>query len=116
AEVLQSKDLFIGVNAIDYSGYPDCRPEFISAFCHMANLATKVGVEGNAHWHVHAPLIANSKAEIIRRGLALGVDYSQTHSCYDPDENGRSCGRCDSCMIRLKGFAEVGIKDPAQYV
>ena len=115
AEVLGASDLFIGVNAVDYSGYPDCRPEFIAAFRQLANLATKSGVEGAAAWHIHAPLIALTKADIIRRGLALGVDYGLTHSCYDPDEQGRACGHCDSCSLRLKGFAEAGLSDPAQY-
>ena len=115
AEVLGASDLFIGVNAVDYSGYPDCRPEFIAAFRHLANLATKSGVEGTAAWHIHAPLIALTKADIIRRGLALGVDYGLTHSCYDPDEQGRACGHCDSCSLRLKGFAEAGLSDPAPY-
>ena len=115
AEVLGASDLFIGVNAVDYSGYPDCRPEFIAAFRQLANLATKSGVEGTAAWHIHAPLIALTKADIIRRGLALGVDYGLTHSCYDPDQQGRACGRCDSCSLRLKGFAEAGLSDPAPY-
>ena len=115
AEVLGASDLFIGVNAVDYSGYPDCRPEFIAAFRQLANLATKSGVEGTAAWHIHAPLIALTKADIIRRGLALGVDYGLTHSCYDPDERGRACGHCDSCSLRLKGFAEAGLSDPAPY-
>jgi 7-cyano-7-deazaguanine synthase len=116
AEVLGAFDLFIGVNAVDYSGYPDCRPEFVAAFQSMANLATKSGVEGDSVWKVHAPLISLSKADIIRRGLELGVDYSLTHSCYDPDPAGRSCGHCDSCQLRLKGFAEVGMSDPVHYV
>jgi len=116
AEVLGASDLFIGVNAVDYSGYPDCRPEFIAAFRQLANLATKSGVEGTAAWQVHAPLIALTKSEIIRRGLALGVDYGLTHSCYDPDEQGRACGHCDSCSLRLKGFADAGLTDPALYV
>ena len=115
AESLGSTDLFIGVNAVDYSGYPDCRPEFIGAFARTANLATKAGVEGNGPWRIHAPLIAMTKAEIIRTGTALGVDYALTHSCYDPDEQGRACGRCDSCQLRLKGFAEAGLVDPAPY-
>lgn len=115
AEVLGASDLFIGVNAVDYSGYPDCRPEFIAAFRQLANLATKSGVEKTAAWHIHAPLIALTKADIIRRGLALGVDYGLTHSCYDPDERGRACGHCDSCSLRLKGFAEAGLSDPAPY-
>lgn len=114
AETLSASDLFIGVNAVDYSGYPDCRPEFISAFENMANLATKSGVEGN-RWTVQAPLISLTKGEIIRLGLSLGVDYSLTHSCYDPDDMGRSCGHCDSCQLRLKGFAEAGLPDPARY-
>jgi len=116
AEVLGAMDLFIGVNAVDYSGYPDCRPEFIAAFERLANLATKAGVEGTALWKVHAPLIALSKADIIRRGIELEVDYGMTHSCYDPDPTGRSCGHCDSCQLRLKGFAEAGLTDPAVYV
>jgi 7-cyano-7-deazaguanine synthase len=114
AEVTGANDLFVGVNAVDYSGYPDCRPEFIAAFEALANVATKSAVEGN-RIHVHAPLIHLTKPEIIRRGLELGVDYGQTHSCYDPVD-GRACGRCDSCQIRLKAFAEVGIPDPAPYV
>lgn len=116
AEVLGATDLFIGVNAVDYSGYPDCRPEFIAAFERLASLATKVGVEGTAKWKVHAPLVSLSKADIIRQGVALGVDYGLTHSCYDPDSTGRSCGHCDSCQLRLKGFAEAGLVDPAAYV
>ncbi len=116
AEVLDAADIFIGVNAVDYSGYPDCRPEFIAAFRHLANLATKSGVEGSVAWHVHAPLIAMSKAQIIQRGVSLGVDYGLTHSCYDPDQHGRSCGHCDSCQLRLKGFADAGLTDPASYV
>jgi 7-cyano-7-deazaguanine synthase len=115
SEVLGAADLFIGVNAVDYSGYPDCRPEFIRAFEMMANLATKASVEGRLRYHVHTPLIALSKAEIIRRGLELGVDYSLTRSCYDPDSEGRGCGRCDACALRLKGFAEAGVPDPAPY-
>lgn len=114
AETMGATDLFIGVNAIDYSGYPDCRPAFIDAFEKLANLATKRGVEGSA-WTIHAPLISLSKADIIRQGLALGVDYGLTHSCYDPDGEGRSCGHCDSCQLRLKGFAEVGCPDPIRY-
>ena len=114
AEVLGASDLFIGVNAVDYSGYPDCRPEFIDAFQAMANLATKSGVEQNA-WKIHAPLVSLSKADIIRRGTQLGVDYGLTHSCYDPDETGRSCGHCDSCQLRLQGFREAGMTDPAIY-
>jgi 7-cyano-7-deazaguanine synthase len=115
AELLGASDLFIGVNAVDYSGYPDCRPEFIAAFRQLANLATKAGVERASAWHVHAPLIVLSKAEIIRRGVELGVDYGLTHSCYDPDSEGRGCGHCDSCQLRLKGFAEAGLTDPAPY-
>ena len=115
AEVLASSDVFIGVNAIDYSGYPDCRPEFITAFEKMANLATKSGVEGRTHLRIHTPLIQLSKREIIKLGAELGVDFSLTHSCYDPDARGRSCGLCDSCRLRLKGFAEAGLKDPLEY-
>ncbi len=113
AEVLESSDIFIGVNALDYSGYPDCRPEYIEAFEKMANLATKAGVEGRTHVRIHTPLIALSKAGIITLGRQLGVDYSLTHSCYDPDSAGRPCGGCDSCLLRAKGFAEVGMPDPA---
>jgi 7-cyano-7-deazaguanine synthase len=115
AEVLSSSDIFIGVNAIDYSGYPDCRPEFIDAFERMANLATKAGVEGRTHVHIHAPLIRFSKSEIIKMGGSLGLDFGLTHSCYDPDDRGRACGWCDSCRLRLKGFAEAGIQDPIEY-
>jgi 7-cyano-7-deazaguanine synthase len=115
AEVVGAADLFVGVNAVDYSGYPDCRPEFIAAFEHLAALATKAGVEGTLRFRVHAPLIKLTKAEIIRRGLELGVDYSLTHSCYDPDTSGRPCGRCDSCQLRLRGFAEAGARDPLEY-
>jgi len=114
AEVLGAQDIFIGVNAVDYSGYPDCRPEFIAAFQQMAALATRAGVEG-APYQIHAPLIQLSKADIIRRGLQLGVDYRLTHSCYDPTADGRSCGHCDSCLLRLKGFAAVGCVDPIDY-
>ena len=112
AEVLQSSDIFIGVNALDYSGYPDCRPEYISAFERMADLATKAGVDGRQNLRIHAPLIHSSKADIIRRGTELGVDYALTSSCYDPGNGGRPCGRCDSCLLRAKGFAEAGIADP----
>ncbi len=115
AEVLSSSDVFIGVNAIDYSGYPDCRPEFIAAFEHLANLATKAGVEGRTHLKIHAPLIRLSKCEIIKVGAGLGVDFKLTHSCYDPDAQGRSCGLCDSCRLRLKGFADAGLNDPIEY-
>jgi 7-cyano-7-deazaguanine synthase len=113
AETLEASDIFIGVNALDYSGYPDCRPEYIAAYETMANLATKAGVEGQQHLHIHTPLIELTKAQIIERGLALGVDYGLTHSCYDPDAHGTPCGTCDSCLLRQKGFAEVGVADPA---
>ncbi len=116
AEVLGSSDIYIGVNALDYSGYPDCRPEYIEAYEKMANLATRAGVEGVAPLKIHAPLISMSKADIIRRGVELGVDYALTHSCYDPTEEGLSCGRCDSCRLRLKGFAEAGLNDPLRYM
>jgi 7-cyano-7-deazaguanine synthase len=116
AEVLGAFDIFIGVNALDYSGYPDCRPDFISAFETLANLATRAGVEGSDRFRIHAPLIHLSKAEIVQRGLALGVDYRFTHSCYDPTPAGLACGLCDSCRLRLKGFAEVGMRDPIDYV
>jgi 7-cyano-7-deazaguanine synthase len=115
AEVLGANDVFIGVNAVDYSGYPDCRPEYIQAFENMANLATKAGVEGHQRLKIHTPLIRLTKARIIARGLQLSVDYSLTRSCYDPDARGRACGRCDSCHLRLKGFAEAGHADPAPY-
>jgi 7-cyano-7-deazaguanine synthase len=111
AEALGVSDIGIGANALDYSGYPDCRPEYMRAFEAMANLATKAGVEG-ARFHIHAPLMAMNKAQIIQRGLSLGLDYSLTHSCYDPGPGGRPCGRCDSCVLRAKGFAEAGIADP----
>jgi 7-cyano-7-deazaguanine synthase len=114
AEVMGSADIFVGVNAVDYSGYPDCRPEYIQAFERMANLATKAGIEGHK-LTVHAPLIHLTKADIIRRGLALGVDYALTSSCYDPTPEGGACGRCDACRLRLKGFAEAGSVDPAAY-
>lgn len=112
AETLGASDLFIGVNAIDYSGYPDCRPEFIGAFENLANLATKAGVEGRQRLKIHAPLMAMDKAQIIQAGLRLGVDYALTSSCYDPGETGRPCGQCDSCVLRAKGFAEAGVPDP----
>jgi 7-cyano-7-deazaguanine synthase len=112
AEVLGSSDIFIGVNALDYSGYPDCRPEYIAAFERMANLATAAGVEGRQHLQIHTPLIDLTKAQIIARGLALGIDYGLTSSCYDPDPDGRPCGQCDSCLLRAKGFAQVGRPDP----
>ena len=114
AEVLGARDLYAGMNALDYSGYPDCRPEFLAAFEAMARLGTKAGAEG-AEWRVRAPLIAMSKAEIIRAGVALGVDYALTHSCYDPVGE-RACGRCDSCLLRKKGFADAGVADPTRYV
>ena len=114
AEVLGSDDIFIGVNALDYSGYPDCRPEYVSAYEAMANLATKRGVEGD-RLKLHTPLIDLTKAEIIQRGTELGVDYSITRSCYDPSPKGEACGNCDSCRLRLKGFAENGMNDPAPY-
>jgi 7-cyano-7-deazaguanine synthase len=112
AEVLECSNIFIGVNAIDYSGYPDCRPEFIHAFEHMANLATKSGVEGRTLLRIHTPLITMTKADIVRRAHELGVDFSLTHSCYDPDSEGRPCGHCDSCLLRQKGFEEAGVQDP----
>jgi 7-cyano-7-deazaguanine synthase len=112
AESIGAADVFLGVNAIDYSGYPDCRPEYITAFAAMANLATKASVEGRLHYNIHAPLIRCTKAEIIRHGIELGVDYSLTRSCYDPDPSGVSCGHCDSCQLRRKGFAEAGVDDP----
>lgn len=115
AEVLGAADLFIGVNAIDYSGYPDCRPEFIAAFEAMANLATKAGVEGTSKFKIHTPLSALNKAGIIKLATELGVDLSLTHSCYDPDSEGRACGHCDSCLLRKKGFAEAGLVDPIVY-
>lgn len=115
SEVLNSPNIFLGVNAIDYSGYPDCRPEYIHAFEHMANLATKAGVEGSHTLQIHTPLIQMTKADIIRKGIELGVDYALTHSCYDPDTEGNACGRCDSCLLRKKGFADAGVKDPTRY-
>jgi len=115
AEVLGAADIFIGVNAVDYSGYPDCRPEYIAAFEQMANLATKASVEGTLRFKIHAPLVHCTKAEIIRQGLKLGVDYGLTRSCYDPDPSGAGCGHCDACSLRLKGFAEAGLADPAPY-
>ena len=115
AEVLEAADIFIGVNAVDYSGYPDCRPEYIAAFEKMANLATRSCVEGRTSLRIHTPLIHLSKAEIIRLGVSLGVDYSLTHSCYDPAADGRPCGACDSCLLRLKGFAEARVRDPLPY-
>ncbi len=115
AEVLGAADIFLGVNAVDYSGYPDCRPAFIAAFGALANLATKAGVEGRTRFNIHAPLIHLTKAEIIRRGVELGVDYSLTHSCYDPNPAGLPCGHCDACQLRLQGFAAAGLKDPVEY-
>jgi len=114
AESIGSYDIFIGANSIDYSGYPDCRPEFIDAFQKCANLATKVGIEGK-NVAIHAPLISMSKGEIIKKGVELGIDFSLSHSCYDPDSNGRACGVCDSCTLRKKGFKEAGVKDPTDY-
>lgn len=114
-EVLPSADIFIGVNALDYSGYPDCRPEFVQAFEAMANLATKEAVEGHLQIRIHAPLMKWDKARIIKEGLKLGVDYAATHSCYDPSPDGLACGRCDSCLLRKKGFAEAGVEDPTRY-
>lgn len=116
AEVLHAEDIFIGVNAVDYSGYPDCRPEYIKAFETMANLATKAGVEKKTNVAIHTPLIHMAKAEIIRLGVKLGVDYSLTHSCYDPASDGSACGECDSCILRKKGFQESGIEDPVMYI
>jgi len=116
AEVLEAGDIFIGVNALDYSGYPDCRPEYIAAYQRMANLATRGGVEGTNPIRIRTPLIDRSKAQIIQLGLSLGVDYSITQSCYDPDPSGAACGHCDACRLRLKGFAEAGARDPVRYV
>jgi 7-cyano-7-deazaguanine synthase len=115
AEVVDAHDIFIGVNALDYSGYPDCRPEYIRAYEEMANLATKAGVEGTQRLTIHTPLLAMTKAKIVQAGMNLGVDYSLTSSCYDPDDHGRPCGHCDSCLLRLKGFAEAGAVDPLRY-
>jgi 7-cyano-7-deazaguanine synthase len=116
AEVLGSFDIYVGVNAVDYSGYPDCRPEFVRAFETLANLATKAGVEGKGAFKVHAPLVSLTKAEIIQRGTALGVDYRLTHSCYDPAADGAACGRCDACLLRRDGFRAAGVPDPTRYV
>ncbi len=115
AEAIGAFDIYIGVNALDYSGYPDCRPEYISSYERMANLATRAGVEGTGRFTIHTPLISLTKADIIRLGQRLGVDYARTHSCYDPLPDGRACGMCDSCRLRLKGFAEAGIADPVRY-
>jgi len=115
AEVLRAKDIFIGVNVLDYSGYPDCRPEYIAAYQTMANLATKCGTQDKHKVKIHTPLIRMSKAQIIRKGRALGVDFGLTHSCYDPAASGAACGRCDSCLLRLKGFRDAGLTDPVKY-
>jgi 7-cyano-7-deazaguanine synthase len=115
AESIDATDIFLGVNALDYSGYPDCRPDFVAAFTRVANLGTRAGVEGERPFRIHTPLIALSKAEIIRRGLELGVDYALTVSCYDPDRDGVACGQCDACRLRLRGFADAGISDPIRY-
>ena len=115
AEVLKSSHIFLGINAMDYRGYPDCRPEYIQSFETMANMATKAGTEGNQSITIHTPLISMTKGDIIKKGLALGVDYSLTHSCYDPDDEGTACGRCDSCRLRQKGFREAGTTDPINY-
>ncbi len=115
AETLGTGDIFLGVNALDYSGYPDCRPEYLAAYEAMANLATKAAVTGRFPVKLHAPLLHLTKGQIIGRGLSLGVDYSLTLSCYDPDAAGRACGRCDSCLLRLRGFAENGVADPIEY-
>lgn len=116
AETIGAQDIFLGINQVDYSGYPDCRPEFLSAFETMANLATKAGVEGRLKMKFHAPLMYMSKAEIVRTGMSLGVDYSVTHTCYDPATDGASCGECDACQLRLQGFREAGFTDPIRYV
>ena len=115
AEVLGANDIFIGVNALDYSGYPDCRPEYIAAYERMANLATKAAVEGRQHLTIYTPLITLTKRQIIQKGLELGVDYALTRTCYDPSPQGEACGHCDACLLRLKGFSEIGIEDPAPY-
>ena len=115
AEVLGANDIFIGVNALDYSGYPDCRPEYIAAYERMANLATKAAVEGRQRLTIHTPLITLTKRQIIQKGLELGVDYALTRTCYDPSPQGEACGHCDACLLRLKGFSEIGIEDPAPY-
>ena len=116
AEVLEASDIFIGVNAIDYSGYPDCRPEYIESFERMANLATKAGVEGITRVKIHTPIIEMTKAQIIQKGVELGVDYGITHSCYDPSLEGKACGQCDSCILRKKGFRDAGVPDPTEYL
>ena len=114
-EILNAQDIVIGVNAVDYSGYPDCRPEFLDAFERLANLATKAGVEGKSRFRIHAPLLHMTKAQIIRAGIGAGVDYSLTHSCYDPDTEGLACGACDACVLRRRGFEEAGVPDPTLY-
>jgi 7-cyano-7-deazaguanine synthase len=116
AEVLEASDIFIGVNAIDYSGYPDCRPEYIESFERMANRATKAGVEGITRVKIHTPIIEMTKVQIIQKGVELGVDYGITHSCYDPSMEGKACGQCDSCLLRKKGFKEAGVPDPTEYL
>lgn len=116
AETLGSRDIFIGINSLDYSGYPDCRPEFIESFRETANIATKHGVESDEHIKIHAPLLNFTKAQIVKTGMSLGVDYSITHTCYDPSPEGLSCGRCDACYLRLKGFEEAGYEDPIKYI
>ncbi len=116
AEVLGAFDIFLGVNAVDYSGYPDCRPEFIQAYEQLANLATAAGVSGQGRYRIHAPLISMRKSQIIQAGLAMGVDYGLTHSCYDPDKTGAACGHCDACQLRQTGFTEAGAADPTRYV
>jgi len=115
AETLGARDLFFGANALDYSGYPDCRPEYLEAYARMADLATRAGVEGGVRLRIHAPLLRLTKAEIVARGVALGLDYGMTSSCYEPAADGAACGRCESCLLRLKGFAEAGMPDPARY-
>jgi 7-cyano-7-deazaguanine synthase len=115
AETLGARDIFFGANALDYSGYPDCRPEYLEAYARMADLATRAGVEEGARLRIHAPLLRLTKAEIVARGVALGLDYGMTSSCYDPAADGAACGRCESCILRLKGFAEAGLPDPARY-
>ena len=115
AETLGANDIFIGVNALDYSGYPDCRPEYIASFQHMANLATKVGVEEKSDTNIHTPLIDLTKSDIIKAGLSLNVNYGLTHSCYDPEQNGYSCGHCDACQLRIRGFEKIGLSDPIKY-
>jgi 7-cyano-7-deazaguanine synthase len=114
-EILAARDIFIGANAVDYSGYPDCRPEFLAQFERLARLATKAGVEGRANYRIHAPLLHMSKAEIIRAGMGAGVDFSLTHTCYDPTPGGLACGACDACILRRRGFLEAGITDPTRY-